>query len=156
MKDDVSAEFEKYVLERSFLAESYLFTFAEYPGLRVKYLTKTTPSERIVRLGSDARVSKIVQPVTDSLLDAKLTERILKDYVPEESERVLIPLGTSKEKALGPEAAFDKRLRIVPFRVDRFDKSGNFLLYSNTDYEFVSFGDACVTGLDDGYRKPLE
>ena len=154
--DDVSAEFEKYVLDRSFLAESYLFTFKEYPGLRVKYLTKTTPSERIVNLGDAKRIAKIVQPVTDSLLDAKLTERILKEYDPAKSARLLIPLGTSKEKALLPKAAYDKKLRIVPFRMDQFDDKGNFLLYSNTDYEFVTFGDACEVGLDDAFRKAMK
>lgn len=139
VSDDVSAEFEKFVIERSFLAESYLFTFKEYPGLRVKYLTKTTPSERIVFLGDEKRVKKIVQDVTDSLLEPKLTEKILKEYDPSKSNRVLIPLGTSKEKSLRPGAAFDTALRVVPFRVDRFDEKGNFLLYSNTDYEFVTF-----------------
>ncbi|MFZ3233344.1 MAG: hypothetical protein WA194_07685 [Patescibacteria group bacterium] len=156
VKDDVSAEFEKYVLDRSFIAESYLFTFEEYPGLRVKYLTKTTPSERIVNLGDAKRIARIVQPVTDSLLDAKLTERILKEYDPSKSARLLIPLGTSKEKALLPKAAYDKSLRIVPFRMDEFDTKGNFLLYSNTDYEFVTFGDACAVGLDDAFRKALK
>lgn len=156
VSEDASAAFEKFIRSRSFLAESYLVRFREYPGLRVKYQTKTTPSERIVFLGEDPkRVSKIVQPVTDSLLDAKLSERILREYDPEKSSRVVIPLGTSKDKALGPSAAYDTALRMPPFRVDEFDDKGYYLLYSNADYEFSTFGDACSVGLDNGTRTPI-
>lgn len=138
--DDIGNILHDFAIQNKFLAKNYIVEFREIPGVKMLYTSSLIVSDRLVSLGIDsAWIKKNI--IKDELLDLDVTKKILGYYNNTWRGITMKNSDNGYEDMITDSGVLSEQLPI--FRIIPIDTSGNYLLYTTSNYEISQFAELC-------------